>query len=165
MHVRAQGDICIGLFDAHICPMRCWRPSRSAGQRRALSPEGHLLSLFTQSASRSEGVNLIIRLHKRASFLFNHLANEEREPGFLEARGPGPVQNVQCFDKAVFPVGGQQQRPHCDIPLHFVVYWSTFILKLPLNQAKGIPIRLTGTVHILLHKKEKSTLFFLTLGF
>lgn len=149
--MRAHGDICIGLFHAHICPRRCWWPRRSAGERRALSLKGHLLSLFTQSVSRSRGVNLIIKLHKRASFLFNHLANKERDPCFLEAHGPGPVQNVHCFDKAVFPVGGPQLRPHCDVPVHFVVYLSskrnvfknnTFILMLSNRQAKRISVRL-----------------------
>lgn len=151
--------------------MRCSWPSRIAGERRALSPKGHLLSLFTQSVSRSKGVNLIIKLHKRASFLFNHLANEERDPSFLKANGPDPVQNVQCFDKAVFPVGGQQLRPHCDIPVHFVVFLSserntfknnTFILMASHSQSKRISLRLTGKVYILLYKTF--SLCFLTLG-
>lgn len=110
---------------AHIYPITCCRPRGSDDEGRALSPEGHLLSLFTQTVSRSKGVNLIIKLHKRASFLLNHLANEEQEPSFLEAHGPGPEQSVLCFDKPVFPVGGQQLRPHRDIPVSFIVCLST----------------------------------------
>lgn len=66
---------------AHICQIILFRSGRSG------SGESSLISWRTSAwpvyahAVRERGVNLIIRQHKRANFLFNHFGNEQREPG------------------------------------------------------------------------------------